>query len=506
MAAERLQKLIARAGIASRRGAERLISEGRVTLDGVVVRRLGVVADPGEQEIRVDGARVSARRKRRRYLILNKPTGVLTTRSDPARRPIVMDLVPPSFRSLAPVGRLDGASSGLLLLTNDGDLAYRVTHPRFRIPKIYLATVRGLPEDAVLDRACRGIRVDRQRLRLDAAQVIARFPHRAEGRRRTRLRIRLLGGRNREIRRLLSVLGHPVLELHRTGVGNLMDTGLRPGQWRKLTPAEVLELRRLVGLESAPVRRSPLSAPPPPRGEPRVGAPSEGSGTPANRSPETDAPFVVAMDGPAGSGKSSVARAVAGRCGLGYFNTGASVRAVALAAMRQRADLEDPDAVRPFAFRVVLDPEGGVFLDGEDVAVAVRAPDVSRGASRVAVHPELRGVLVERWRQAAGGGGVMEGRDIGTVVFPDAPVKVFLDARPEVRAARRSSDEGGRPVAAVATELERRDRTDAAREVAPLRQAEDAHRVDTSDLTLEETVDRVVALVEEARARRDGAR
>ena len=497
MAAERLQKLIARAGIASRRGAERLISEGRVTLDGVVVRRPGVAADPREQEIRVDGARVSARRKRRRYLILNKPTGVLTTRSDPARRPIVMDLVPPSFQSLVPVGRLDGASSGLLLLTNDGDLAYRVTHPRFRIPKIYLATVRGLPEDAVLDRACRGIRVDRQRLRLDAAQVIARFPHRAEGRRRTRLRIRLLGGRNREIRRLLSVLGHPVLELHRTGVGNLLDTGLRPGQWRKLTPEEVVELRRLVGLESAPVRRPPRSAPPPPR---------EGTGAPASRSPETDAPFVVAMDGPAGSGKSSVARAVAGRCGLGYFNTGASVRAVALAAMRQRADLEDPDAVRPFAFRVVLDPEGGVFLDGEDVSVAVRAPEVSGGASRVAVHPELREVLVERWRQAAGGGGVMEGRDIGTVVFPDAPVKVFLDARPEVRAARRSSDEGGRPVAAVASELERRDRTDAAREVAPLRQAEDAHRVDTSDLTLEETVDRVVALVEEARARRDGAR
>ena len=497
MAAERLQKLIARAGIASRRGAERLISEGRVTLDGVVVRRPGVAADPREQEIRVDGARVSARRKRRRYLILNKPTGVLTTRSDPARRPIVMDLLPPSFQSLVPVGRLDGASSGLLLLTNDGDLAYRVTHPRFRIPKIYLATVRGLPEDAVLDRACRGIRVDRQRLRLDAAQVIARFPHRAEGRRRTRLRIRLLGGRNREIRRLLSVLGHPVLELHRTGVGNLLDTGLRPGQWRKLTPEEVVELRRLVGLESAPVRRSPPSAPPPPR---------EGTGAPASRSPETDAPFVVAMDGPAGSGKSSVARAVAGRCGLGYFNTGASVRAVALAAMRQRADLDDPDAVRPFAFRVVLDPEGGVFLDGEDVSVAVRAPEVSGGASRVAVHPELREVLVERWRQAAGGGGVMEGRDIGTVVFPDAPVKVFLDARPEVRAARRSSDEGGRPVAAVASELERRDRTDAAREVAPLRQAEDAHRVDTSDLTLEETVDRVVALVEEARARRDGAR
>lgn len=464
-------------------------------LDGVVVRRRGVVADPRRQEIRVDGTRLRARRKPRRYLILNKPTGVLTTRSDPGRRPIVMDLVPPSARSLAPVGRLDGASSGLLLLTNDGDLAYRVTHPRFRVPKIYLATVRGLPGDAVLDRACRGIRVDGEGLRLDHAEVIARFPHRAEGRRRSRLRIRLLGGRNREIRRVLSVLGHPVLELHRTAIGNLEDTGLRPGRWRKLRPAEISGLRRAVGLEAA---RSPRTRPPA-RSRPAIGSRrTAASGSAA--APASHSPFVVAMDGPAGSGKSSVARMVARRCGLGYFNTGASVRAVALAAMRQGADLDDPAVVRPFAFRVLLDPEGRVFLDGVDVSVAVRAPDVSRGASRVAVHASLREVLVERWRQAAGAGGVMEGRDIGTVVFPEAPVKVFLDARPEVRAARRSSDEGGRSVAAVASELERRDRTDSAREVAPLRQATDAHRLDTSDLTLEETVDRVVAIVEQARA------
>ena len=216
--------------------------------------------------------------------------------------------------------------------------------------------------------------------------------------------------------------------------------------------------------------------------------------------PDRPAAFVVAIDGPAGSGKTSVARAVAERFGLAYFNTGASVRAVALAAMRQDLDLDDGPSLRTLAYRVILDREGRVFLDGEDVSLAVREPEVSAGASRVAVHPELREVLVERWRQAAAVGGVVEGRDIGTVVFPEAPVKVFLDASPDVRARRRSSDEGDRDVGAVQSELHRRDDTDAGRAVAPLRRAQDAHLLDTSDLTLEETVGRVAALVEAARS------
>ncbi len=500
MPAERLQKLIAAAGIASRRRAEALIAEGRVTLDGEVIRTPGVIADPAIQDIRVDGARLRARKRPRRYVVLNKPTGSLTTRSDPGRRPTVMDLLPESFRSLAPVGRLDGASSGLILLTDDGDLAFRVTHPKFRLPKTYYATVRGLPDEAVLDRARRGIRVDRQRLRLDQVEVMARFPHKSEGRRRARLRIVLRGGRNREIRRVLSVLGHPVLELHRTRIGNLVDAGLTPGRWRKLKVGEVEELRRLVGDGTGD---RPAARRKPSRASRRDADGGDADGGAAERpDPDRDAvpePFIVAIDGPAGSGKTTLARGVAARCGLSYFNTGASVRAVALAAMRHGVDLDAGEELRPLAFRVVLDPEGRVFLDGEDVSTAVRSPEVSQGASRVAVHPELREVLAERWRQAAAGGGVVEGRDIGTVVFPRAPVKVFLDARPEVRARRRSSDEGGRAVETVASELDMRDRNDSGRVVAPLRRADDAHRVDTSELTLEETVERVAALVEAAR-------
>ena len=485
MTAERLQKLIAAAGIASRRSAERMIAEGRVTVDGEVVRVPGVRADPALQDIRVDGARLRKLGKPRRYLVLNKPLGHLTTRSDPGRRPTVMDLLPHSFRSLVPVGRLDGNSSGLVLLTDDGELAQRVTHPRYRLPKTYYATVRGLPEEDVLERARRGIRVDGEGLRLDHVEVIARFPHRAESKRRARLRVTLGGGRNREIRRVLSVLGHPVLELHRTRIGCLADTGLTPGSWRKLSAEEVEELKELIQRcsgEAATSRKSPDSESP---------APSVRSAVAA---------FVVAIDGPAGSGKTSVARAVAERFEFGYFNTGASVRAVALAAMRLSMDLDEGPSLRPLAYRVILDPEGRVFLDGEDVSLAVREPEVSAGASRVAVHPELREVLVERWRQAAAAGGVVEGRDIGTVVFPEAPVKVFLDARPEVRAKRRSWDEGDRDVGAVQSELHRRDDTDSGRAVAPLRRAKDAHLLDTSALTLEETVDRVADLVEVARS------
>lgn len=500
MTGERLQKLISAAGLASRRAAERLIAEGRVTVDGEVVRTPGVRADPEAADIRVDGARLRALHRPRRYAVLNKPVGHLTTRSDPSRRPTVMDLLPLSLRSLAPVGRLDAASSGLVLFTDDGALAQRVTHPKYRLPKTYLATVRGLPEEEVLARAVRGLRVDGEFLRLDRAEVLARFPHGAAARRRARLKITLRGGRNREIRRVFGVLGHPVVELHRTRIGPLTDRGLRPGRWRRVTAGEVEELREAIRLASGEEtsvggERTPETAgrAEKPAGTDEDAAPSDAAAAAAEANEPP--PFVVAIDGPAGSGKTSVARAVAERFDLGYFNTGASVRAVALGAMRDGVPLDEGPPLCPFAYRVILDPEGRVFLDSEEVSTAVRAPEVSRGASAVAVHPELREVLVSRWRSAAGGGGVVEGRDIGTVVFPEAPVKIFLEARPEVRARRRSSDEGDRDVRVVEAELSDRDHTDSRRQVAPLRRAPDAHTVDTSELTLAQTVDEVAALV-----------
>ncbi len=254
---ERLQKILSRAGIASRRAAEQLIEEGRVQVDGLVVTELGSSADPSEQDIRVDGTRVRPHAKRR-YLALNKPRGYVTTRSDPSRRRTVMDLLPKTYQTLFPVGRLDMASTGLLLLTDDGELAQELTHPRYGVAKTYLVTVAGLPTRSVLERATRGVFVDGERLVVDEVALMGapREPRRgAESeRRRTRLRVVLRQGKNREIRRLFRVLGHPVRELHREKVGSLSARGIPAGGFRKLTSEEVARLRREAGRGGRPLR------------------------------------------------------------------------------------------------------------------------------------------------------------------------------------------------------------------------------------------------------------
>ncbi len=244
---ERLQKVLSRAGIASRRAAEQLIEEGRVEVDGLVVTELGSSADPSKQDIRVDGTRVRPRAKRR-YLALNKPRGYVTTRSDPSRRPTVMELLPATYQTLFPVGRLDMGSTGLLLLTDDGELAQKLTHPRFGVKKTYLVTVAGLPTRSILERTTRGVFIDGERLVVDEVAVVGapREPRRGSEseRKRTRLRVVLRQGKNREIRRLFRVLGYPVRELHRERVGSLSSRGIPPGGFRKLTSVEIEKLRR----------------------------------------------------------------------------------------------------------------------------------------------------------------------------------------------------------------------------------------------------------------------
>jgi 23S rRNA pseudouridine2605 synthase len=257
---QRLQKILSGAGVASRRAAEKLIEEGRVQVDGEVVRELGSTADPDSQDIRVDGARVRPGRARR-TVVLNKPKGYVTTRSDPGRRPTVMELVPQALRSLFPVGRLDMASTGLLVLTDDGELAYKLTHPRFGIEKSYLVTVAGRPDGKVLDRAKRGIVVDGERLALDEVEIFSSRPERAvpdadAKNVKTRLRATLRRGKNREIRRIFGVLGHPVIDLHRERVGSLTLRGIPPGGYRPLSRSELELLTRPV-TGSRPVGASP---------------------------------------------------------------------------------------------------------------------------------------------------------------------------------------------------------------------------------------------------------
>ena len=212
--------------------------------------------------------------------------------------------------------------------------------------------------------------------------------------------------------------------------------------------------------------------------------------------------LLVAIDGPAGSGKSSVARAVADRLGLVNINTGASYRAVALAALREGVDLEDGARLASLARGVDLDGEGAL-IGGERVADgALRTPEVAAAASKVSARPELRRVLVERQREAAeraGGGAVIEGRDIGTVVLPDAPVKIFLSASPDERARRRAAQTNREAELDRIREAMRvRDKRDAERDASPLKPAPDAVVIDTTGLTLGEVVSRVVALAREA--------
>ncbi len=239
----RLQKVLSAAGIASRRSAERLIADGRVTVNGRTVRRLGTCADPIADDVRVDGRRV-ARPGRRRYLLVHKPRGYVTTRSDPQRRRTVLDLIPRVRDYVYPVGRLDYDSEGLLLLTNDGELAAVLTHPRHGVPRVYEATVRGVPTAAKLRRLAMGVAVDRRRT---AAADVRLMPRpRAARADQSRIRIVLREGRNRQVRRMFDAIGHPVLRLRRTALGPLRLRGLKPGETRDLSEAELGAVRRAV--------------------------------------------------------------------------------------------------------------------------------------------------------------------------------------------------------------------------------------------------------------------
>lgn len=207
---------------------------------------------------------------------------------------------------------------------------------------------------------------------------------------------------------------------------------------------------------------------------------------------------IIAIDGPAGSGKSTIARRLAQRLGLQYLDTGAMYRGVTFAALRRGIDPGDADDVA----RIVGDVElevglDTVLVDGVDATIEIRGPEVTRAVSLVAANPGVRADLVRRQREWASerGGGVLEGRDIGTVVFPDAQLKVYLTARPEVRAERRSKEVADLSYEAVASDLARRDALDQGRETSPLTEADDALVVDTSDLTIDEVVEALAAKV-----------
>jgi cytidylate kinase len=204
---------------------------------------------------------------------------------------------------------------------------------------------------------------------------------------------------------------------------------------------------------------------------------------------------VIAIDGPAGSGKSTVARRLAERLGLPYLDTGAMYRAVAFAALQRDVDPDDDERVGKLAVAVAIDVDERVLVDGFDATVEIRGPEVTRAVSVVAANPTVRTELRRRQREwaVARGGGVIEGRDIGSVVFPEAELKVYLTAAPEARAARRAKEVTDLDYETVAADIARRDALDQGREDSPLVEADDAVLVDTTDRTIDEVVDDVIA-------------
>ena len=237
----RLQKLLSQAGIASRRAAEKLIAEGRVTVNGRTIREMGVKADPAADDIRVDGRRLR-QPERLRYILLNKPAGFVTTRSDPARRRTVMDLLAGVREYVYPVGRLDYDTEGLLLLTNDGDLAARLTHPRHEVERTYEAKVAGEPKQEAIERLRRGIPLDGRRTMPAEVTLVSHGKAPRQGAPYGFLLITIREGRNRQVRRMCEAVGHPVQMLRRVRIGPISDRHLRPGEWRELSPKEVEKL------------------------------------------------------------------------------------------------------------------------------------------------------------------------------------------------------------------------------------------------------------------------
>ena len=226
---DRLQKVLARAGLASRRVCEDYIAEGRVTVNGEVAD-IGRRVDPLTDVIELDGALVPIA-PGLVYYLLNKPAGVVTTASDTHGRPTVVDLVPADPR-VFPVGRLDADTEGLLLLTNDGELTHRLTHPSFGVEKEYLASVEGDPSPAVLRRLREGIELE------DGPTAPAKAVRVSAG----LIRVTIHEGRNRQVRRMCEAVGHPVTRLVRSRIGSLADRKLKPGEWREVTPDEVRAL------------------------------------------------------------------------------------------------------------------------------------------------------------------------------------------------------------------------------------------------------------------------
>jgi len=239
----RLQKILSHAGVSSRRVAEELIRQGRIEVNGEVASELGTRANPEVDDIRVDGRRLKLGAERKYYLMY-KPRGVVSTRSDPQQRTTVIEVLARAGVKgyFYPVGRLDYDSEGLIIMTNDGDLAEKVTHPKHELERAYEVRVSGLPDERDLARLTRGILIEGRRTLPASVRVVRTYPDKAEP--QALIEIVIKEGRNRQVRRMFDGTGHPVIELRRTRIGPITDRRIKPGQVRELTSDEVRALTK----------------------------------------------------------------------------------------------------------------------------------------------------------------------------------------------------------------------------------------------------------------------
>jgi 23S rRNA pseudouridine2605 synthase len=251
----RLQKILSRAGVASRRAAEKLIAEGRVSVNGTTVLEMGTKADAASDDIRLDGRRVKSA-ETPRYILLNKPPGYVTTRKDPQRRPTVIDLLRGVREYVYPAGRLDYDTEGLVLMTNDGDLVAKLMHPRHGVERTYEARVNGVPDTDAIERLRTGVPLDGRRTRPAEVTLL----HRGHTDRDSLLILTIREGRNRQVRRMCQAVGFPVRALARTRMGPLRDARLKSGMWRDLTADEVQALKKASGGEHKPRKSAAKSA------------------------------------------------------------------------------------------------------------------------------------------------------------------------------------------------------------------------------------------------------
>ena len=483
MPAERLQKALAQAGITSRRGAEKLIRDGRVTVNGLVAQ-LGQSADPETDAIAVDG-RPIGQAEEAIHVALHKPRGYVSSSQDERGRRSVVRLLDgtdvASSARLWPAGRLDVDSEGLMVLTNDGGWANRLLHPRYAMEREYAVLVERAPRPDQLVALLDGVQLDDGPARLLTARPAAppREVAREPGEAGHWLRVRVGEGRKREVRRLFSAVQLRVRRLVRVRLGPLTIRGLALGEWRPLTATEV---RRLVGQAPGPPRERGL-----------------------RRSAEArNGPLTVAIDGPSGSGKSTIGHVLAQRIDATFVDTGLMYRALTLAALQRGISPDDGESLGRLATTVSIeverprpDQEGRretVLLDGRDVTNEARTPRVDRAVSGVSRHAPVRRAMLRLQRhEARRRDTVMVGRDIGTVVLPLATLKVFLTATAAVRAARRASEMGRQDrFERYLHEIEERDAADSQRAVAPLRKAHDALVIDTGELSVDASVDEIV--------------